>query len=353
MKVAVIFGGKSEEHEVSRLSAVNMIRGLAETSHQIIKIGITKKGAWFLTDANNEEIANGAWESNPSNKKVAILCDPIMHGILVFDKSEKTEVIRIDCALLALHGTYGEDGNVQGLLSTAEIPYVGSRVKASANAMDKSIAKTIIKGTGISMAKDLVIRKNEFDENYDGCISMAKAFADGIYPVFVKPASQGSSVGASKVHDLKELEPAIIEAFRHDDKILIEEGIVGREFEVAVLGNLSPKASGVGEIISGREFYDYEAKYNDSTSRTSFVTDLPNEKIDEIRECAIKIYKTLECAGLARVDFFYKEDGKIIFNEVNTLPGFTDISMYPKLWEKEGISISVLLDSLIKLGMGE
>lgn len=353
MKIAVIFGGMSDEHEVSRNSAVNVIKGLESDHYKIFKIGITKDGRWYLTDASCEEIANGDWEKRPNNKKVCIPADPVVHGLLIFDSDDRAKAERIDCIVPVLHGDNGEDGTVQGLFELAGIPYVGPGVKASANAMDKSFTKIIVERTGIAQAKCCVIKRKDFADDREGEVMNAISTNGGKFPLFVKPSSAGSSVGASRADNKEQLEAAIEDAFKYDEKVLVEEMIIGREMEVAVLGNHNPKASCVGEILSAGEFYDYDSKYNNPDSKTKVVDDIPESKQREIREKAVEIFKAMDCRGLSRVDFFYTKEGRVVFNEINTLPGFTNISMYPQLWEAMGIEQSVLLESLIKLAMEE
>lgn len=353
MKLAVIFGGKSDEHEVSRKSAVNVLKGLKDSAHEVTRIGITKEGRWFVTEASLAEISDGSWEKRADNRQVCIPADPVTHGILIFDEEDRATAQRIDCILPVLHGDNGEDGTIQGLFELAEIPYVGPGVMASATAMDKSVTKILARETGVEMAKHCVLNKTDYDDDPEGELMNAVSTNDGVFPLFVKPSSAGSSVGAARADDRESLVRAIEEAFRYDRKVLVEEMIVGRELEVAVLGNHNPKATCVGEILSAGVFYDYDSKYNNPESKTRVVSDLPEKTIREIRRYAVEIFKALDCRGLSRVDFFYTQDGRILFNEINTLPGFTDISMYPKLWEAMGISQPVLLDSLIKLAMEE
>ena len=351
MKLAVIFGGKSPEHEVSRNSAVNVLKWLESDRYEIARVGITKAGRWYLTNAGYDEIANGEWENRKDNRQVVIPHDPVVHGMLVFDEEDRAETMHIDCIIPVLHGTHGEDGDIQGLFELAEIPYVGSGVAASANCMDKSITKQLAKSTGVTMAKWYVIHEREYRADGEAELQSALEYHGGKFPLFVKPSSAGSSVGAARVMKEDDFKAAVEDALKYDSKVLVEEMIAGREFEVAVIGNLEPKATCVGEILSAGEFYDYDAKYNNPESQTRVVEDLPEPITDSIRKYAVEIYKALDCRGLSRVDFFYSNDGKIVFNEVNTLPGFTKISMYPKLWESMGIEPPVLLDSLIKFAM--
>ncbi len=351
MKVAVIFGGKSPEHEVSRVSAVTAVKWLESAGYDVIKIGITKKGRWYLTDAGYDEMADGSWEQDPGNLQVVIPHDPEVKGVLVFDRDDRATVEKVDCFVPMLHGAHGEDGDIQGLFELAEVPYVGSGVSASADCMDKSIAKIIAATTGVDMAKHCVVEKYDYERDPEAAIEWVKDFHRHRFPLFVKPSSAGSSVGASKVKCPKDLGPAFDEAFRYDDKLLAEEAIVGREFEVAVMGNHEPKASCVGEILSAGEFYDYESKYVNAESKTRVVDDISKDILDEIREYACAIYKALGCRGLSRVDFFYSHDDRIVFNEVNTLPGFTSISMYPKLWDHMGVDGPELMKRLVDLAI--
>ena len=353
MRIGVIFGGKSEEHEVSRNSARNVLKALAGTEHELLKAGITKEGRWYVTEASPDEIADGSWEQHPSNRQAVVPSDPVVHGFLIFDEKDHARPYRVDCIFPVLHGDYGEDGRIQGVFEMADIPYVGPDVKASANCMDKSVTKKLAAATGVTQARYAVLKRREFLRDPEGTLAKAVDSLGGEFPVFVKPSSAGSSVGASKVKTKEDLEAAVREAFRHDSKVLVEELITGRELEVAVLGNHEPEASCVGEILAAGEFYDYDAKYNNPDSQTRIVDDLPEEVLNEIRSWAVRLYKALECRGMSRVDFFYSDDGRIVFNEINTLPGFTNISMYPKLWEAMGVSQTELVERLIALAVEE
>lgn len=353
MNIAVIFGGKSDEHEVSRSSAVNVLKALEQSPHHVTRIGITKEGRWYVTNAPYDEIADGRWEQREDNRQTCIPSDPVAKGILVFDAADHAALQPIDCIFPIIHGDHGEDGDLQGLFELAEIPYVGPGVRASANGMDKSMTKKIVSSTGVRMAKYCVLKQHEFTKDPEGQMERALAVDDGRFPLFVKPSSAGSSVGARKVKKADDLRPAIENAFQYDDKVLVEEMIHGREIEVAVLGNEEPKASCPGEILSAGEFYDYDAKYNNPESKTRVVTDLPEETLHQIRSYAIAIFQALDCKGMSRCDFFYTEDGEIIFNEINTIPGFTNISMYPQLWEAMGVPQPELVERLIQLALEE
>ena len=353
MKIAVIFGGQSDEHEVSRNSAVNVLKSLAGRGDEIFQIGITKEGRWYLTDAELVDIASGEWEKYASNRQVCFACDPVVHGILILDRNNAATAERIDCAIPVLHGDHGEDGEIQGVFAMSGVPFVGPGVKASANCMDKSVAKIIAADTGVKMAKYTVITRHEYDKHRQEALARALSVDGGRFPLFVKPSSAGSSVGVTKVTEANELAAAIEYAFLFDEKVLVEEMIVGRELEVAVLGNCEPEASVVGEILTAGEFYDYESKYNNPESKTWVPDDLPEGVSDEIRRYAVELYKELDCRGLSRVDFFYSEEKGVVFNEVNTLPGFTNISMDPQLGAAMGVDGPELIDRLIRFALEE
>lgn len=355
--IGLVFGGKSDEYEISLMSSANVLRALDESKYDITKIGMTKDGRWFVTEATADEIENGSWAERSDNVKCSVPHDPTIGGILLFDANNVATVRRIDCLVPVLHGDHGEDGEIQGLFQLAEIPYVGSGVKSSANCMDKTAAKQLAKLTGVRMADDYIVRIANFFNDRDGELRKIAERFGGKYPLFVKPSAAGSSVGVTKVRSAEELETAIEEALKYDHKALVEEAIVGREMEVAVLGNLEPVASSVGEIRSAAEFYDYESKYINPEIQTSIVEDLSREEIDSIRSYAVKLYKALDCRGLARVDFFYADDERngerVVFNEINTFPGFTNISMYPMLWRHDGVDTPELMDRLIELAFDE
>lgn len=354
LKIALIFGGCSDEHEVSRMSAVNVLNGLRADDYDIKVIGITKSGRWYLTEATNEEIYDGSWEAREDNRQVVIPADPVLHGLLVFDEKDHAVGEYIDCVFPVLHGDNGEDGTIQGLLTMAGIPYVGCGIKASAVSMDKTATKIIAGTTGVTQARYAVVKKKDFERDPAGETERVfQEVSDGSETMFVKPSSAGSSVGVTKVTKKEELQPAIEKALIYDDKALIEELIVGREIEIAVLGNEHPEHTAVGEILTAGVFYDYDSKYNNPESKTRIADDLPEEVKAEVGDYAIKIFKALDCRGLSRVDFFYDEKGRVVFNEINTMPGFTNISMYPQLWENAGLSQPELLRRLIDLALEE
>ena len=345
--VLILFGGVSSEHEVSRNSTASILNNIDRERYEVYTIGITKDGRWYKTSATAEEIADGSWEDLPKVPAV-VSPDRGVHGFVTED-GEKTYV---DVVFPMLHGKNGEDGTMQGLLEIAGIPYVGPGVVGSANCMDKGVAKIICEHAGIHQAKYYVIQRHMFFADPEKHMDAMEETCLG-YPMFIKPANAGSSVGITKVKDRESLLPAIELAASQDRWIVAEECIVGRELEVGVLGNKEPIASAVGEIQSAGEFYDYDSKYNDAASIAEVAEGLPDGIEDEIRAMAVKIFQTLDCKGLSRVDFFLRGEDEIIFNEVNTLPGFTKISMYPKLFGAAGISYTGLITKLIEFGMEE
>lgn len=349
-KVLVLFGGTSSEHEVSLKSAATVISILENTEHEAFKIGITKKGQWLFTTASADEIKDGLWESNELNCRAIISPERINQGIVML-KDNNFETVKVDCVWPVLHGKYGEDGTVQGLCELAGLPYVGPGVCASAISMDKSRTKIVVEKTGVRQADYFLVKKKTYESDSEKNVKEIEDYFENAYPLFVKPCSAGSSVGVAKAANHAELCRAIEVALSHDGKVLIEESIVGREVEVAVLGNANPQASVVGEVLSANEFYDYSAKYINSASRTVIPAQISQTESKKLREAAVKIYSALECKGLSRVDFFLCENEEIVFNEINTLPGFTSISMYPKLWEASGLSNSDLANTLISLSL--
>lgn len=349
LNVCVLFGGVSPEHDVSLRSAESVLNNMDPEKYNIFPVGITKEGDWILYGSTDySKLPGGSWLQEPNNRKTVI--SPVRgQGLLTF---EGDSVVResIDVVFPVLHGENGEDGAMQGLLQMAGIPYVGPHVAASAVSMDKTLTKLVVDTTDVPQAAWHLVRSNELAHRID-------AILDGIegrfpYPVFVKPAGTGSSVGVSKAADRAALREALLQAGKYDSKILVEEFIHGREIEVAVMGNDSPVASVCGEIDSGAEFYDYDAKYVTDTSVAYIPARIPAEAAEQVRECAVKVYTAIGCQGLSRVDFFVTYEGnRIVFNEINTLPGFTSISMYPKLFGASGIPYGQLIDELLKLAM--
>lgn len=335
-KVAILFGGQSTEHEVSRVSATSVLNHIDKEKYSIFPVGITKEGKWFLYKGDIENIGNGKWEEDYKNQ--------VEDGIKLLLNKE------VDVVFPVLHGMYGEDGTIQGLCKLMKLPCVGPSVMSSSVCMDKVYTKYLLEHEGIKQADYVVV--NAFDYGNDSEKFINKIEHKLGYPCFVKPANSGSSVGITKAHDRESLENGLIEALKHDRKILVEEGLNAREIEVSVLGNDDPKASVPGEIIPAKEFYDYEAKYSNAESKLLIPANLNDEEMATIRNLSLKIYKKLDCAGMARVDFLVdKESGEIYLNEVNTIPGFTSISMYPKMWEATGLSYSNLIDRLIELAV--
>ena len=341
LTTAVIFGGQSSEHDVSCISGVTIMKALDPAKYDLVLIGITKEGQWLLADSI-EDVESGRWCE--SKTQAVISPDAGDHGVLLF-RDGKVEKKRIDVIFPILHGMYGEDGTIQGLFELAQIPYVGCGVLASSVSMDKMYTKVVVDDLDIRQAKYVVISHIDMK---DADKSADKVEAALPYPVFVKPSKAGSSVGVNKASNREELIFALNEAIKHDLHVLVEETITGREIECAVLGGYDPKASDVGEVLSAEEFYTFDAKYNNAESRTDLHPVFPEGKMEEVREDAVKIFKALDGFGCSRVDFFMeKETNEIVFNEINTMPGFTSISMYPMLWKEKGFSHSELVDQLI------
>lgn len=349
LNVCVLFGGISPEHDVSLRSAESVLKNMDPEKYNIIPVGITKEGDWYLFGSTDYSmLPDGKWLQCPENKKVAI--SPIRgQGLLIF---EGDCVVRemIHVVFPVLHGENGEDGAMQGLLQLAGIPYVGPHVSASAVAMDKALTKLVADNAGVKQAAWQLVRSSELFAHMEHVVERLEGKFS--YPMFVKPAGTGSSVGVSKAADRDALCAALTHAGMFDSKILVEEFIHGREIEVAVMGNDSPVASVCGEIDSGAEFYDYDAKYVTDTS-VAYIPARISEEVEElVREEAVKIYQAIGCRGLSRVDFFVTyEDERVVFNEINTLPGFTSISMYPKLFSASGIAYGELIDNLLKLAL--
>ena len=353
MKLAVLFGGISSEHDISCLSAASILRNLDKTKYEIYPVGITQEGQWYYCPAcDADRVENGEWERMADKVPALLPPDRSVHGLVLL-RDGRTETIRLDCVFPVLHGAGGEDGTVQGLLELAGIPYVGCGVAACANSMDKSITKALIEPTGVRQAKYYLALRYDFERNAEGVVRTA-ADQLGSFPVFVKPCSQGSSVGVAKANDMLELAAGLTEAFKLDDKVLVEEFIDGHEVECAVLGNRNPIASTVGEIAATQAFYTFDAKYKDESSKLYIPAQITPQQIETVRQNALRVYAALGCRGLSRVDFFVTHaDGEVVFNELNSIPGFTSISMYPKLFDYEGIHYPELLDRLISLALEE
>lgn len=346
IKLAVIFGGASSEHEVSLMSAASILQNLSKDKYDIYMLGITKAGKWLLFTGDVSELTDGTWE-NGSTTPAVLSPDPSTHGLIVL-KETGAETIRLDCVFPALHGKNGEDGTIQGLFKLSGIPFVGCETLASAVCMDKAVTHTLLSAANIEQAHYLWFYADRFDAAPDTIKN--KIIARLNFPVFVKPANAGSSIGVSKVDTPEGLDEAIKKAAAEDSKIVVEEGIVGQEVECAVLGNRDADASIVGEIGASAAFYDYEDKYVNGTSQLFIPARLAPEVAEKVREIAVRAYRWLGCSGLSRVDFFVTEgDHRVILNEINTLPGFTPISMYSKLRMASGVTFSELLDQLIDL----
>ncbi len=347
--VAILFGGESSEYEVSCVSAANVAENLDKEIYNPILVGITKDGKWWIYKGTTDEMRNHTWNQNRENLVPAIISPcKAHHGLLALNGAMGTfEIIRIDVAFPVLHGKNGEDGTMQGLLELAGIPYVGCNTYASAVSMDKAATKTICANAGIPVVPFVSAYITE-----DVNSVIARCEVKYSYPMFVKPANAGSSVGITKAQDRNELEKGIALAFQHDRKLLIEPNIVGREIEVAVCGNNKPFASVCGEVIPNSDFYDYETKYINDKSQCLAPAPMDEATSEKIRDLAVKVYVALGCSGLSRVDFFLSEKGAML-NEINTIPGFTPISMYPKMMECIGISYSQLITKLLSLAEGE
>lgn len=340
--LAVIFGGQSSEHEISCMSASNIIQCIDAQRYNIILVGITKEGHW-VEAADLNAVSDGSWRQ--SKTSIVLSPDATRKGLYRMSGDEKAQFVHLDVIFPVLHGLYGEDGTVQGLFKLAGIPFVGCGLFASAAGMDKLYTKIIVDTLGIRQAKYVPVYKEELPK-MDEVVARVESALE--YPVFVKPSRAGSSKGVNKAANREQLKSALVEAADNDRKILVEETIIGREVECAVLGNLDVKASGVGEILSADEFYDFDAKYYNSESKTLVDPPMPENMREQIREDAVKIFMALDGRGLSRVDFFLTESG-VVFNEINTLPGFTAISMYPMLWEAQGIPKKELVQKLIDL----
>lgn len=342
LTVAVVFGGQSSEHSVSCVSGVTVMKALNPEKYDIVLIGITKEGRWLLADSI-ESVENGTWVN--STVHAIVSPDANDHGLILMKDGQITKK-RIDVAFPILHGMYGEDGTIQGLFELANIPYVGCGVLASSVSMDKWYTKIVVDDLDIRQAKYVPI--NHIDmRDIEGCVEKVEAKLE--YPVFVKPSKAGSSVGVNKANNAEELKAALTEALKHDIHILVEETIIGREIECAVLGGYDPIASDVGEVLSAEDFYTFDAKYNNQESKTDLHPEFPEGKLEEVREAALKIFKALDGFGCSRVDFFMeKGTNEIVFNEINTMPGFTSISMYPMLWREKGLETKELVDRMVE-----
>jgi D-alanine-D-alanine ligase len=376
VRVGVLFGGRSGEHEVSLLSAASVLNAINKNKYDVVPIGVTKEGRW-VTAADAERLLRGEGVAHEQGRHLragnpeatasaavlargeSVIVPPVpqSHGLMPFESAPPAahHPIDVDVIFPVMHGTFGEDGTVQGLLELADIPYVGAGVLGSSAGMDKDVMKKLFAAEGLPIVKHVTILRSQWENDPKKVRKQVESKLK--YPVFVKPANLGSSVGISKAHDREELGPAIDEAARFDRKIVIEEGVGGkkrkaRELECAVLGNDDPKASVVGEIVPGAEFYDYNAKYIDEGSKPLIPAPIPKKLMKQVQEMAVRAFKAVDCSGLARVDFLLDPASKKIYlNEINTMPGFTSISMYPKMWAASGLEYPALIDRLIQLGL--
>jgi D-alanine-D-alanine ligase len=344
VRLIVLFGGQSAEHDVSCVTAAHVLRAVDTERYDVVPVGITREGTWVAAEEAAAALARGAGELPNELSATGTALDPVP-TVAVPSTGQSVVVLPL------LHGPHGEDGTVQGLLELAGVPYVGPGVLASALCMDKVKAKEVLAANGLPQAPWLALRDNDIDD--EGRTALAAVEREGLgYPVFVKPANMGSSVGVSKVKAPEDLAAAVNLAAEYDEWIVVEEGITAREIEVAVLGNVAPQASVPGEIVASHEFYDYEDKYLAGTSELLIPAPLSSEDADEVRELAIQAFEVLRCDGMARADFLFEEGGRgFLVNELNTIPGFTPISMYPKLWEASGLPYPELIDELIRLAI--
>lgn len=352
LRIAVLFGGRSGEHEISLLSARSILSAINPDDYKVIQIGITHDGMWVVGEGVLEKFSSGNQikELTPA----AIFGDPSRPGIYIFKGSDQEEIVELltqfDVVFPVLHGTYGEDGTIQGLFELAEIAYVGAGVLGSSVGMDKGVFRDIMRANDIPQVDTIILLRSDIENSLDKVIDHAEALAP--YPLFTKPANLGSSVGITRCNNRSDLMEGLLEASRYDRRILVERGIHAREIEVSVLGNDDPIASVPGEVIPSADFYSYEAKYIDDRSELLIPAPIPFEISQQVRNLAVRAYRAVDCAGMARVDFLLDKDtGELFLNEMNTIPGFTKISMYPKLWEASGLSFEDLVKRLIELAL--
>ncbi|MEX0991419.1 MAG: D-alanine--D-alanine ligase family protein [Actinomycetota bacterium] len=349
-RIAIVFGGRSAEHEISCISARSVVEALDPTRFEVVPIGVDKDGRWLRLPSVPALAGAEAplpFVAGDAGPGIALSQEPGDARLVPTDGSGGDEPF--DVVFPLIHGPHGEDGTIQGLLEMADVPYVGAGVLGSAVGMDKAIQKVLLEADGIAVVPYSVVHERDWRDDPEAATAQGEAHG---YPVFVKPANLGSSVGITKVHDAAEFEPAMEEAFRYDVKVVIEKGLEGiREIECAVLGNDEPVASLPGEVVPSGEFYDYRAKYLDESSELHIPADLPTGVVDDVQRMAVRAFQAIDCAGMARVDFFLGNGGELWVNELNTIPGFTSISMYPKLWEASGVPYAELLERLIDLAV--
>lgn len=346
LTLGILFGGVSSEHDISCISAKGIISNLDYSKYNVVLIGITKDGRWFIYNDDINLLPEDKWIYSKKLVPAFISPDTAVHGII----TSKGEIIKLDVVFPVLHGKNGEDGTIQGLLQLAQIPFVGCDATSSGVCMDKAVANAAADAADIAQAKWCAVTQFDYNENPNA--QLDSAIEKLGFPIFVKPANAGSSVGISKAHNKEELAKAMEIAFKEDKKAVLEEFIDGYEVECAVMGNNTPVAAEVGEIVAAAEFYDFDAKYNNPQSQLHIPASIPEDKRNEVKAQAIRAYKALGCEGMSRVDFFVtKQDGRVLLNEINTIPGQTPISMYPKLFEAVGVSYKELIDRLINLAL--
>ena len=348
LNVAVIFGGRSGEHDVSLMSARNVLSALDPAKYDVTQIGITLTGQWLT----GEDVIGKFETGRTKDLDMALVSpDPSMRGVYILRNSNYEKLTDIDVYYPVLHGTFGEDGTIQGLFELADAAYVGAGVVGSAVGMDKGVFKDVMHTNNIPSVESIIVLRLEIEKDITMVIEKAERIS--AYPLFTKPANLGSSVGITKCRTRSDLQEGLLEAALYDRRVIIERGVANaREIEVSVMGNDDPRASVPGEVLPSREFYSYESKYVDGTSGLVIPAPLPQETTARIQDLAVRAYKVIDAAGMARVDFFIdKDSGEVYLNELNTLPGFTKISMYPKLWEASGMSYSELVDRLIELAI--
>ncbi|MDO8752769.1 MAG: D-alanine--D-alanine ligase family protein [Anaerolineales bacterium] len=352
LRVAVLFGGRSGEHDVSLMSARSVLAALDPKKYEVTQVGITLDGEWLHGDNTLDAFVSG---NIKELNRVVLPGDPSHSALYELRNTDNRETIEkladIDVFFPVLHGPFGEDGTIQGLLELADVAYVGAGVVGSSVGMDKGVFKDVMRANNIPIVDSLLILRSEIENELNTVIENVEKL--GAYPFFAKPANLGSSVGISKCNSRSDLSEGLMEAARYDRRVIIERGAVNaREIEVSVLGNEDPQTSVCGEVLPSREFYSYESKYVDGTSGLIIPSQLPPEVTRKVREYAVRAYKAIDCAGMARADFFVEnETNKIYLNELNTLPGFTSISMYPKLWQASGLTYAQLVDRLIELAL--
>jgi len=351
IRVAVIFGGRSGEHEVSLLSARSVLSALNPEKYAVIQIGISHEGIWLVGEGVLEAMEQGQYKSLAP---ATLLADPARHNLYAIQDTPQGELLELfaslDVVFPVLHGSYGEDGTIQGLLEMADLAYVGAGVAGSSVGMDKAIFKDVMRTHGIPVVESIVVLRAEIESDMAAVITRCEELAP--YPLFTKPSNLGSSVGVSKCRNRSDLLEGLMDAARFDRRVLVERAVNAREVEVSVLGNDHPLASIPGEIIPAADFYSYEAKYHDDRSLLLIPAPLPAETTAKAQSLAVRSFKAIDCAGMARVDFLLdKDNGELYLNELNTIPGFTRISMYPKLWDASGLPYPALVDRLIELAL--